>query len=148
MVWINLSAIRDMARTLCLRALLLSLAVLSASSGCRTWYGLNPVPAKAVGAPPSYVPTELNKVSLPPYVIEPPDILLVDALRIVPKEPFHIEPLDILQVDAEGTLPEAPIHGLYQVEPGGMLNLGASYGKVRVGGLSLDEAAGAVEKQL
>jgi hypothetical protein len=62
-----------------LRALLLPLALLCACAGCRTWYGLNPVPAKAVGAPPSYVPTELNKVSLPPYVIEPPDILLVDA---------------------------------------------------------------------
>lgn len=130
------------------RVLLLPLALVCACAGCRTWHGLNPVPAKAVGAPPSYVPTELNKVSLPPYVIEPPDILLVDALRIVPKEPFHIEPLDILQVDAEGTLFDAPIHGLYQVEPGGMLNLGAAYGKVRVGGLSLDEAAGAVEKQL
>src|SRR5215475_9846390 len=91
------------------------LSLLLVCAGCRTWWGLNPVPAKAVGAPPTYVPTELKKVSLPPYVIEPPDILLIDALRIVPKEPFHIEPLDILQVDAEGTLFDAPIHGLYQV---------------------------------
>ena len=30
---------------------------------------------------------ELAKVSLPPYVIEPPDILLIDALRVVPKPP-------------------------------------------------------------
>jgi len=116
-----------MARISVFCALVVPLALVCAGGGCRTWYGLNPVPAKAVGAPPSYVPTELNKVSLPPYVIEPPDILLVDALRIVPKEPFHIEPLDILQVDAEGTLFDAPIHGLYQVEPGGMLNLGAAY---------------------
>ncbi len=87
-------------------------------------------------------------VSLPPYVLEPPDIMLIDALRIVPKEPFHIEPLDVLQVEVEGTKLEQPIRGLYLVEPGGMLNLGPGYGKVRVGGLSLEEAAAAVSKQL
>lgn len=132
------------------RALLtpLLLAFLAGGSGCRTWWGLNPVPARAVGAPCQYVPTELNKVSLPPYVVEPPDILLIDALRIIPKEPFHIEPLDLLQVDADGTKYDAPIHGLYLVEPSGMLNLGASYGKVKVGGLSLEEASAAVIKQL
>src|SRR6266849_5081676 len=30
---------------------------------------------------PAAVPKELNKVSLPPYIIEPPDILLIDAVR-------------------------------------------------------------------
>jgi len=53
-----------------------------------------------------------------------------------------------LQVDAEGTKYDAPIHGLYLVEPSGMLNLGAAYGKVKVGGLSLEEASDAVVKQL
>jgi polysaccharide biosynthesis/export protein len=127
---------------------LLSAAALVCAPGCRTWWGLDPVPAKAVGACPTYVPTEKNMVSLPPYVVEPPDILLVDALRIVPKEPFHIEPLDVLQVEVEGTKLEQPIRGLYLVEPGGMLNLGPGYGKVKVGGLSLEEAAAAVNKQL
>jgi hypothetical protein len=37
---------------------------------------------------------ELAKVSLPPYVIEPPDILLIDALRVVPKPPFRIQSFD------------------------------------------------------
>ena len=41
-----------------------------------------------------------------------------------------------------------PIRGLYLVEPGGMLNLGPAYGKVKVGGLSLEEAQAAVLKQL
>jgi polysaccharide export outer membrane protein len=86
--------------------------------------------------------------SLPPYVVEPPDILLVDAQRIIPKEPFHIEPLDVLQVEVEGTKFDNPIKGLYLVEPGGMLNLGPGYGKVKVGGLSLEEATAAVTAQL
>ena len=127
---------------------LLTLAVLAGAGGCRTWWGLTPVPAQVVAAPCQYVPHEGEKVSLPPYTIEPPDILLIDAQRIIPKEPFHIEPLDLLQVDADGTKLDAPIHGLYLVEPSGMLNLGASYGKVKVGGLSLEEATNAVVQQL
>ena len=91
---------------------------------------------------------ELAKVSLPPYVIEPPDILLIDALRVVPKPPFRIQSFDTLQVIVEGTLLEQPISGLYVVEPGGMLDLGPSYGKVMVGGQSLEEAQDAVFRHL
>jgi polysaccharide export outer membrane protein len=81
-------------------------------------------------------------------VIEPPDILLVDALRVVPKPPFRIQSFDTLQVIVEGTLLEQPINGLYVVEPGGMLDLGPSYGKVMVGGQSLDEAQDSVFRHL
>jgi polysaccharide export outer membrane protein len=91
---------------------------------------------------------ELAKVTLPPYVIEPPDILLVDALRVVPKPPFRIQSFDTLQVIVEGTLLDQPINGLYVVEPGGMLDLGPSYGKVMVGGQSLEEAQDAVFRHL
>ena len=91
---------------------------------------------------------ELAKVTLPAYVIEPPDILLIDALRVVPKPPFKIQSFDTLQVIVEGTLLEQPINGLYTVEPGGLLDLGPSYGKVAVGGKSLDEAQDAVFRHL
>jgi polysaccharide export outer membrane protein len=91
---------------------------------------------------------ELAKVTLPPYVIEPPDILLIDALRVVPKPPFRIQSFDTLQVIVEGTLLEQPINGLYVVEPGGMLDLGPSYGKVMVGGQSLEEAQDSVFRHL
>jgi len=91
---------------------------------------------------------ELAKVTLPAYVIEPPDILLIDALRVVPKPPFKIQSFDSLQVIVEGTLLEQPINGLYVVEPGGMLDLGPSYGKVMVGNMSLEEAQDAVFKHL
>src|SRR5262245_36466780 len=132
------------------RAVLLPLAVVVVvcAGGCRTWWGLRPVPAQAVGGHPQLVPNGLHKVSLPPYTIEPPDILLIDAQRIIPKAPFHIEPLDVLQVEVEGAKPESPIRGLYLIEPGGMLNLGPGYGKVKVGGLSLEEAAAAVTRHL
>src|SRR6266566_3224259 len=49
------------------------------------------------------VPTEKSKVTLPEYVIEPPDILLIDVIKLVPKAPYRFEPLDVLQVEATGT---------------------------------------------
>lgn len=128
--------------------LALGLAVLALAGGCRTWAGLRPVPAQAVGASPRYVPSEKNMVSLPPYVIEPPDILLVDALRVIPKAPFKIQPLDVLEVRVEGTGAYQQIGGPYLIEPSGMLNLGPAYGKVKVGDLSLEEATEAVTKHL
>jgi polysaccharide biosynthesis/export protein len=67
---------------------------------------------------------------------------------VVPKPPFRIQSFDTLQVIVEGTLLEQPINGLYVVEPGGMLDLGPSYGKVMVGGQSLEEAQDSVFRHL
>ncbi len=90
----------------------------------------------------------MNKVSLPPYTIEPPDTLDITALKVVPKAPYRIEPLDYLQLNVNGTLVDQPILGTYAVEPGGTINLGPAYGRVTVSGMTLDEAAEAVFKQL
>ena len=134
---------------------MLLVAVVANTSGCQT-FGR---PQRAVTQQavldsqcppdPDKMPAkELSKITLPPYVIEPPDILLIDALRVVPKPPFRIQSFDTLQVIVEGTLLEQPINGLYVVEPGGMLDLGPSYGKVMVGGQSLEEAQDSVFRHL
>jgi polysaccharide export outer membrane protein len=94
------------------------------------------------------VPRELEKVSHPPYVIETPDILLIDTLRVVPRPPYHIQPLDAILVQATNVLPAEPISGAYGIEPEGTITLGPSYGSVIVAGLTLDEARQAIEKQL
>lgn len=131
-------------------------ALLPAASGCLT-HGRPQrslrqqvmVDADCPPTEPERMPAkELAKITLPAYVIEPPDILLVDALRVVPKPPFRIQSFDTLQVIVEGTLLDQPINGFYAVEPGGMLDLGPSYGKVMVGGQSLDEAREAVHRHL
>jgi polysaccharide biosynthesis/export protein len=98
----------------------------------------------------SVPPTEVKMAPLPPYEIESPDILLISDVQLVPKEPYTIQPLDILQVEADpnSTKFDNQIRGLYLVEPAGMLNLGAAYGKIKVAGLSLSEARAAVLKQL
>ena len=52
---------------------------------------------------------------------------------------------------AAGNLAELggqPIIGTYGVEPGGAVSLGPSYGRVQVAGLTLDEAADKITRQL
>ena len=94
------------------------------------------------------VPVEGYKISHPPYIIEPPDILLIDAVKVVPKAPHHIEPFDLLLIIVDGTLALFPIANNYPVEPGGTVNLGGPYGRVKVSGLTIDEATAAIEKHL
>jgi polysaccharide biosynthesis/export protein len=91
---------------------------------------------------------ELDKASLPAYVIEPPDILTVDALRIVPTPPYRIEPLDALIIAVEGLPPEFPIQGVFAVDPDGTVILGVRYGSVRLVGMTLQEARTTVENHL
>jgi len=90
------------------------------------------------------VPTEKDKSALPSYTIEPPDILLVDVLKVVPKPPYHIEPTDVLSIEVEGTSDAAPIRDRFVVDSNGRVDLGPHYGKVKVSGLTIDEATEAV----
>jgi polysaccharide export outer membrane protein len=101
----------------------------------------------ACGGTPSAMPRELDKVSLSAYILEPPDIILVDAIRMVPKPPYKIAPLDELFVQVSNPLTE-PISGIYPVDPDGTITLGAAYGAVNVNGLTLPEARTAIINQL
>jgi polysaccharide biosynthesis/export protein len=94
------------------------------------------------------IPRELRMTTLPTYVIEPPDILIIKAMNVVPKPPYHIKPLDALYIQASETLPDLPISGAYGIEPDGMINLGLAYGTVRVAGMTLEEAQTAVQEHL
>jgi polysaccharide export outer membrane protein len=97
---------------------------------------------------PDPMPRELNKVTLPEYVIEPPDILQIDALSLVPLPPYRVRPLDALAVVVPGAEDVAPIAAIYTVEPDGTINLGPPYGAVNVDGMTLEEAKAAIEKHL
>jgi hypothetical protein len=59
-----------------------------------------------------------------------------------------IDPLTILRIEAGTPKHGNPVTGNYLVEPGGMLNLGPAYGKVKVSRLTCTEAEIAVLKQL
>lgn len=125
----------------------LLLAVLaSAACGCRaieanTGHGPVVIPA-------TDVPRELDKVVLPQYVIESPDILVIDAVKVVPRPPYRVASLDVLFVRASGTFAEYPIEGNFSVEPGGFINFGPPYGAVRVGRMTIPEAAEEIRRHL
>src|ERR1700712_2035788 len=65
----------------------------------------------------SNLPREFTKVSMPDYVVEPPDLLLVEVLE---------------------ALPGRPITGERLVRPDGKITLGF-YGEIYVAGLTTDE---------
>lgn len=98
--------------------------------------------------PAGPLPRELEKMSLPEYVVEPPDILLIEALNLVPKPPYHIQTLDGLGITVLNTFEESPIAGIYPVAPEGTVNLLPPYGSVRVVDMTVEEAQAAIEEHL
>jgi polysaccharide export outer membrane protein len=99
--------------------------------------------------PPAMTPPkELRKVSLPPYRIEPPDVISIDMPRLVPLPPYRAEVYDVLQIHVTNALSDQPIDGYYMVEAEGVVNLGPAYGSVRVVGMTLDESKKAIEAKL
>ncbi len=126
------------SRSLALGALILSIC--SAGLGCAHC----PHAATGVGDHSN----ECAKTLLPEYVIEPPDILLIDALYMVPLPPYKVKPLDALVVRVPKALADEPIAGIFTVDPDGTINLGLSYGSPKVAGMTLVEAKAAIEKHL
>ena len=124
--------------------------LLVASGGCTAFFApTNPYPVTPPDASPySTVPRELEKVSLPPYVIEPPDILMINAIKVVPKPPHVIEPFDGLLIRVLGALPDQPIADAFSVDSEGTVDLGPSYGRVKVSGLTINEAQAEIQRHL
>jgi len=74
------------------------------------------------------MPREFEKQTLPPYVVEPPDLLLIQASDAV-------------------TLSLQRVEGQHLVAPDGTVNLGI-YGKVYVTGMTVDQISDAVASRL
>jgi polysaccharide export outer membrane protein len=75
-------------------------------------------PGAGMAGPAGPPPHECGKVTLPTYVIEPPDILIVESTL---------------------SLRDQPVRGQHLVRPDGTISLGI-YGTVRVAGLTLEQA--------
>ncbi len=104
-------------------------------------------------------PRELNKVSLPRYTVEPPDILLVESTHNLRRHDAPLRAADQLMIRVANTLPIDPrdgdivqgfkqIDGVFVVLTDGTIDFGPEYGKVRVDGLSVDEARQEIERHL
>jgi polysaccharide biosynthesis/export protein len=111
-------------------------------------HGPAPVAGRLADGPP--VPTELNKINWPTYRIETPDLLLINALRLLPLPDYKIEPSDALVVVVANAPPAAPIRDAYPVDPDGTINLGPNYNnaRIRVAGLTVMEARVAIAERL
>lgn len=139
------------ARAVPVRLAVLVVSACGAGLGCAGSRPLaGPEASDAMTQSPAQLPRELSKVNLPDYVIEPPDVLLINATRVVPLPPYRIGPLDTLMIQPKVPLPPTvePISGEYAVEPDGRVNLGASYGSVSVDGMTVEEASAAIENHL
>ncbi|MEX2142048.1 MAG: polysaccharide biosynthesis/export family protein [Pirellulales bacterium] len=82
------------------------------------------------------------------YRLEPPDIVKIQPLRLLPKAPQRIEKLDVLGIQVDTVLAQSHTRLLYVVSPDGDVNLGALFGRVQVAGLSVHEATDEIEKHL
>jgi polysaccharide export outer membrane protein len=100
----------------------------------------------AAVAPP--VPGERAKIVHPTYVIESPDVLALEPVRIVPRPNYHIEPSDVLAVQAAEGASGWPISGRFCVRADGTVHLGSTCGTVRLAGQTLEQAAETVRVHL
>lgn len=119
----------------------------------------------------SYVPRELDKATLPAYIVEPPDVLVIQAVNTLrtPETPLRFGdrlriqlknglPIDVgvdaetnpLQFNAELQIELGfkLLSGSFLVGSDGTVDLGPSYGKVRVVNLTVDQAAIAIRRHL
>jgi len=102
-------------------------------------------------------PRELEKGILPPYIIEIPDMLLVEAVRLMPPPDYQLQPMDVLGIEILGTPTGEPFRGSFQVEADGYIDLGSPFGPVAAedGGIrifvkdmTVDEAKSKINERL
>jgi polysaccharide export outer membrane protein len=98
------------------------LFLVSAMSGCHFIY-----PGRDPGGPipsiPAEVPRELCKTTLPDYIIEPPDVLSIEAISLLPKEPYRLRALDVVSIVATGSPEVESISGQYNIQPNGTIQV-------------------------
>jgi polysaccharide biosynthesis/export protein len=107
-----------------------------------------PQPGGMMVPPNPPLATEKAMVSPPPHRVAPPDILYIEALRLIPKGPYKLSAMEVLQIEVTDTLPKQDIKGLYMISPEGRINLGHTYGSVAVLGLTVEQAQNAIKRHL
>lgn len=109
--------------------------------GCQVHRGYQPPLA-------DNLPRENHKQGMPPYVVEPPDVLSLSVTSLAPVGGVRIQANDVLNINVVPTLPNFPISGNFQVSNLGLVRLGARYGSVMVRGMTLEEAEAAITQHL
>jgi polysaccharide export outer membrane protein len=117
------------------------------------------------------VPRELDKITLPAYVVEPPDILLISTVSTLRSQEsllisgdrlrIHLKnglPIDVgvdptanqLQYDAESQIEVGfkVVSGTYRIGTDGKIDLGPSYGKIPVANMTVAAAEVVIRQHL
>ena len=104
-------------------------------------------------------PRELRKATLPEYRIEPPDILLIEAVNNLRPADALVHAGEPLLIQVNRTVPSSQqesrvaqqfkqINGIYTIGTDGYINLGPEYGKVLVAEQPLSEIQRRIDEHL
>jgi polysaccharide export outer membrane protein len=103
--------------------LALAIGALAVSAGCHVVYP-GRLPDGPVPNIPPETPRELCKTTLPDYIIEPPDVLSIEAVTLLPKQPYVLRPLDVVTVVTTGLPPDSNLGGEFPVQADGSIQFG------------------------
>ena len=151
-------------RTVCRRPVQMLYVFFAAVAGCLSGAGCTVSPEvrqTACDAALTDIPTEMQKVSIPPYRVEPPDILSIEAVNNIRPAKDLLRAGDELVIRASNILPIDPsegadpvmndfkqLNGVYRIQTDGTVDLGPEYGSVAVEGITLQRAKAAIDKHL
>jgi len=76
---------------------------------------------------------------MPDYIIEPPDILTIEAISLVPKAPYKLRPFDVVSIFSDGLPEEDALAGEFTLQPNGTIQLGHSSGAIQAAGRTTEE---------
>ncbi len=141
---------------LCLLITMLSL------TGCMSLHDMKRAREQSYLTPPPTLPRELQKTTLPDYIIEPPDILRIEAIRTIPKSPYLLTAGDGLLVQISMENGELLLNEVLRVELDGSLQFGSPIdepneetdpelrveGPLNVMGLSVEDARREIQKHV
>lgn len=85
-----------------------------------------------------YVPRENSLVSTGPYIVQPPDILIIELVNPIPRPPYRFQPGDVISILVGGVPETTGINGEFGVQPDGMISIG-EYGRLSVLDLTVEE---------
>lgn len=122
-----------------IRSFVVGLAlVMLANTGCRVVYPARD-PCNPQPSIPEVIPREQAKVTMPDYIIEPPDILTINAISLIPRSPYRLSQLDVVSISTLGLLDEGTIGGEYTIQPNGTIQLGYTYGSIAAAGKTVEQ---------
>jgi polysaccharide biosynthesis/export protein len=118
--------------------LYIAIFLLAGALGCRATGQHHPA---APPPPPPDMPRELSKIALPTYTIEPPDVLVIEAVRLVPMDQT-LRAGDVVNVQINVVpLPELSVNAPVTIQPNGNINLGANFGgNLQIAGMMIEAA--------